>query len=80
MILPVHQPEIITDGGPWAEHDMACAVCHTSKAVIDVGTGVFQPCWECQNTGYRLVYKKRWWTKISNNHPPSIRDALRRKR
>ena len=52
--LPIHPPIIISDGGPWATHDMACAVCHKYKAVIDVGTGVFSPCWKCQEDGWRL--------------------------
>lgn len=50
----LHPPVVITDGGPWASHDMACAVCRVNKAVIIVETGIFQPCWVCQEMGWLL--------------------------
>lgn len=51
----VHEPVIITDGGPWASHDFACPVCHNKHAVLDLNTGVFQPCWDCQTLGWLLT-------------------------
>lgn len=54
-----HVPYVWTDGGPWAEHDMPCAVCWKKPAVIDVGTAIFHPCWEYQRVGWRLT-KKKW--------------------
>lgn len=55
MTVEIHRPAIVTDGGPWAMHDMACAVCHDRKAVLDIGTGIFQPCWSCQSSGWTLA-------------------------
>ena len=51
---PLHRPNIVTDGGPWAEHDQACAVCWERPAVLELGEGLFQPCWACQEEGWRL--------------------------
>lgn len=59
----LHQPVVITDGGPWAEHDHACAVCSARHSVLDLNTGMFQPCWGCQQDGWYLVRSKplrRW--------------------
>lgn len=61
--MELRQPTILTDGGPWADHDQACAVCHIAKAVIDVGTGIFQPCWGCQSKGYMLTWRRRRFRK-----------------
>lgn len=62
MSLPMHEPVIRTDGGPWAEHDQACAVCGERKAVLDLGNGIFDPCWDCQTRGWRLTIRRRWRT------------------
>lgn len=56
-------PTIVTDGGPWAEHDQACAVCSVRCAVLDIGTGIFHPCWACQRVGWRLL-RRRWFYKL----------------
>lgn len=61
MIEP-RQPTIDTDGGPWATHDMACAVCRKEHAVLDLGTGIFRPCWTCQEKGWRLA-KPGWFAR-----------------
>jgi hypothetical protein len=53
--VPLHDPVIVTDGGPWCEHDMACAICRRRKAVIDLESGIFQPCWGCQRAGWFLL-------------------------
>lgn len=59
----LHEPVIVTDGGPWAEHDMACAVCHQRKAVLELHSGNFQPCWSCQSQGWMITRRRRrWWT------------------
>lgn len=42
-------------GSPFATHDMPCAICRENHAVLDLSTGVMQPCWECQENGWRLV-------------------------
>ncbi len=38
-------------------HDYACPVCHNKHAVYSMQGGIFQPCWECQKNGYRIVKK-----------------------
>lgn len=60
--VALHRPHIVTDGGPWATHDMACAVCHENKAVIDVATAIFSPCWSCQREGWE-IRKRKWWQR-----------------
>lgn len=56
MHMETHYPDIVTDGGPWADHDMACPVYYLSKpAVLDLNTGVFHPSWKAQDQGWRLV-------------------------
>jgi len=45
-------------GAPLATHNMPCAVCGTSPAVLDIATGVFNPCWECQKRGWILQKRK----------------------
>ena len=56
MPVEIHRPTIVTDGGPWAEHDRACAVCHERKAVLDLNAGVFLPCGICSRE-WALVHK-----------------------
>lgn len=47
--------QVVTDGGPWAKHNMPCAKCGKNKAVIQLWDSTFQPCWECQREGWKLV-------------------------
>jgi hypothetical protein len=55
---------IVSDGGPWALHDMPCPVCVEQKAVLDLNTGRFGPCGECQREGWRLTRaRKPWWRR-----------------
>lgn len=62
--IPMHQPTIITDGGPWAFHDVACPVCSERKAVLFLNDGTFKPCAECAAKGWELVQfgpvARRW--------------------
>lgn len=44
-----------TDGGPWADHNMPCAVCRQRAAVLNLNTGRFQPCWGCQEDGWETT-------------------------
>lgn len=59
-MIELHEPQIQTDGGPWATHDHACSVCHKKHSVIDVGTGLFQPCWDCQSQRWFTVKIPEW--------------------
>ncbi len=50
--------KVVTDGGPWAFHNMPCGICRKEKAVLDISTSVFHPCWKCQRDGWKLVKKR----------------------
>lgn len=54
--IPLHKP-VINDLGLVAQHDHACCVCHEKHSVLSLNTGVFQPCWTCQQSGMRVVKK-----------------------
>lgn len=55
--VPETHVPIIDDfgGAPVAQHDMACAVCQTRPAVLELATGHFQPCSDCQSKGWYLL-------------------------
>lgn len=57
MEMQARKPNIVSDGGPWAEHDQACAVRHDipAKAVYNCNTRVFEPSWNAQSDGWRIV-------------------------
>jgi hypothetical protein len=56
------KPTIVTDGGPWADHNMPCAVCHVNHAVLNLDGYAFEPCWTCQIKGWKLTLDvKKWW-------------------
>jgi hypothetical protein len=54
--MKLHKPEIFTDGGPWAEHDHACSVCHERHSILYLNEGTFLPCRKCQKDGWQLIY------------------------
>ena len=47
-----------------AQHNFPCPVCTKAPAVYNVNEGVFQPCWGCQETGWKTEHtnpnKYRW--------------------
>jgi hypothetical protein len=49
------QPTVLTDGGPWATHNMPCPVCGQRPAVLELHDGRFHPCWDCQRAGWRTL-------------------------
>ena len=55
-------PLEILDLGPAVQHNMRCAVCQEKHAVLNLNTGVFQPCWSCQAAGYEV--RRRWQWKF----------------
>lgn len=66
--LELLKPTVITDGGPWAEHNMPCPVCLKKSAVLNIGTGVYQPCWDCQKRGVITLQLPKWlrrWLTIN---------------
>lgn len=48
-------------------HDYSCPVCRENSAVLDGGTGLMQPCWGCQDAGYKLVKRdnRSWWKSLT---------------
>ncbi len=65
------EPTIITDGGPWAEHNMPCAVKQSEPAVLDLGTGIFMPSWEAQRDGWMLIKAPKWLRGFLKRYRPS---------
>lgn len=51
----VREPRVLTDGGPWASHDVACPVCSINHAILDLHFGIFTPCDFCSSVGWALV-------------------------
>jgi hypothetical protein len=58
--MDLMKPKVVTDGGPWAEHNMPCAVMNDEPAVLDGSTGVFLPSWKAQKDGWMLVRVPMW--------------------
>lgn len=58
-MIETRRPTVITDGGPWATHDQACAVCSERPAILQLWDGVYQPCGVCAMDGWEL--KRRKW-------------------
>lgn len=58
--MQLMKPTVETDGGPWATHDMPCAVYQDKPAVLDLSTGMFHPSWRAQEEGWMLVRVPRW--------------------
>jgi ribosomal protein L37AE/L43A len=44
-------------------HNYLCAVCRNRIAVIETWSGVLQPCWDCQKSGYKLL-KRNWFQRL----------------
>lgn len=42
-----------------ARHDYSCPVCREAHAVLDLSSGLMQPCRGCQKQGYTL--KRKTW-------------------
>ncbi len=40
-------------------HDYSCPCCRENKAVLDLGTGIMQPCSHCQEKGYYIIKKNK---------------------
>ena len=53
--------QVVTDGGPWAVHNMPCTVCGVEHALLYLNDGRFEPCWKCQAKGWRTVRLGRFW-------------------
>ena len=54
-VMELAEIKIHTDGGPWAFHNMPCAVCRKEHAILQLWDGTFQPCWACQKEGYEVI-------------------------
>lgn len=48
-----------------ANHNYPCPVCKLNHAVYVLPTGIFEPCWDCQKKGYKIIKKnKSWFSKL----------------
>lgn len=52
-------PVVHTDGGPWAKHNYACPICWQEKAILNLNTGVFEPCWRCHRLGWTINRRRK---------------------
>ncbi len=43
------------DSGMMATHDYSCPVCRIEHACLELSCGLMQPCWGCQEKGYKLI-------------------------
>jgi len=66
-------PKIVTDGGPWAKHNMPCAVMETQHAVLELETGIFLPSWKAQKDGWMLVKVPKWLRWFLTRYEPPFR-------
>jgi hypothetical protein len=59
MMSNIHIPKIDYGYSPFAaNHDYACPICREEKAVLNLSAKPhdrFEPCWKCQNIGYRTI-------------------------
>lgn len=51
--------------GPFAIHDMRCAVLPHESAVYHLNDGVFYPSWQAQAYGWRLVQARTWFQRLA---------------
>lgn len=62
-----------------AKHNYLCAVCREKSAILDLNSGILQPCWGCQGE-YTLIKKRRkgWLTTVVDRvHAFCVRMSLR---
>jgi hypothetical protein len=57
---------VVTDGGPWAKHNMPCPVCQDNHAVLNMNTGVFGPCRVCEKDGWKITKHLSLWQRFNN--------------
>ena len=62
--MQVMKIDIVTDGGPWAEHNYPCPVYTNCKAVLDLDKGIFQPSWIAQKHGYHIIHANTWIKRL----------------
>jgi hypothetical protein len=58
----IAQITIATDGGPWAIHNFPCPICLKRPAILNLNTGVFEPCGVDRAEGWTIIRWKhlRW--------------------
>ena len=55
------------DSGMVCTHDYACPVCRENSAILNLSTGIMQPCSDCEDEGYKVVkHKPGWWENLMN--------------
>lgn len=68
MSKQMHMPDI-ENHGLFADPDVACAVCHLEPAVMDCQTGVFSPCWKCQEKGWHILKLPKFVKRFIERQP-----------
>ncbi|MDH3729561.1 MAG: hypothetical protein OES13_00345 [Acidimicrobiia bacterium] len=59
--------EIIIEDHPsglCCEHTMPCAICLDEKAVHNMNTRIFAPCWSCQDHGWMTIRVPAWVARL----------------
>jgi hypothetical protein len=71
---------VVTDGGPWAHHNMPCPVCQNNQAVLNMNTGVFGPCRDCEKKGWEIRKRssfKQWFNNLLKERPIWSQETLK---
>lgn len=50
------------DHGICIDHNYLCAICREKSAVLEMWSGILQPCWDCQK--HYKIFKINWLTKF----------------
>lgn len=84
---PIFDVYIDDAGGMLPEHNVPCAICLKRHAVLDCNSGIFEPCWQCQEEGWQLRFRPkrkglsgarrvaRWFTKLATKAWSGLMDA-----
>lgn len=62
--MDVAKIKVVTDGGPWVEHNMPCPICREKHAIMQLWDGNFLPCWSCQKDGYKTLKLSKFWRYV----------------
>lgn len=54
----------VVNFGLYAKHNQNCSIFFKEKAVFDCQKNVFEPSWEAQRQGWKLIQSKTLWQKF----------------
>jgi hypothetical protein len=63
-VAPFPVKVFIHGSGTVANHNYPCMVCREEKAMLDLDSGLFQPCHQCASDGFKLVKSRRVKAKL----------------